>query len=148
MQNEYIDLPINIQDTPEYLLEKAEPYKPAEDSNDAASDVLKNLEILIKGTQQELHLFYEAAFPAMQKVHFSGDKMWPTPSSLEGIPRFYFRTVWYWVQAWSSSHLSIIHLKNGMERSKKSARRRKVLWLYRFIMGDIQLDLWAVVDSY
>ena len=58
MQNEYIDLPINIQDTPEYVLEKAEPYKPLEDPNEAASDLLKNLESLIKGSQQELHLFY------------------------------------------------------------------------------------------
>ena len=39
MQNEYIDLPINIQDTPEYVLEKAEPYKPPEDPNEAASDL-------------------------------------------------------------------------------------------------------------
>lgn len=43
MQNEYIDLPINIQDTPEYILEKAEAYKPHEDSNEAVNDVLKNL---------------------------------------------------------------------------------------------------------
>lgn len=27
MQNEYIDLPINVQETPKQLLEKSEPYK-------------------------------------------------------------------------------------------------------------------------
>lgn len=72
MQNEYIDLPINIQDTPEYLLEKAEPYKVLPDSNEAANDILKNLEGLIKSSHQDLHLFYETAFPAVLKTHFSG----------------------------------------------------------------------------
>ena len=94
MQNEYIDLPINIHETPEYLLEKAEPYKPNPDANEAAADVIGNLEPLLKGTQHELLLFYETSFPAIQKAHFSnGDKAWPSPSSLEGISLIILRIV-------------------------------------------------------
>lgn len=43
MQNEYIDLPINIQQTPRSLLQKSEAYKVPEKPGDAANQLLKTL---------------------------------------------------------------------------------------------------------
>jgi uncharacterized protein YjfI (DUF2170 family) len=43
MQNEYIDLPINIQETPKQLLEKAPVYKVPEKADEAAHQILKTL---------------------------------------------------------------------------------------------------------
>jgi hypothetical protein len=43
MQNDYIDLPINLQETPKHLLEKCEPVNFPEDPNEAVDKLLKKL---------------------------------------------------------------------------------------------------------
>lgn len=67
MQNDYIDLPINIQETPKHLLEKAPLYKVAAKPEDAANDLLKSLETLIKGPSIDLYVFYQTAMTAVHK---------------------------------------------------------------------------------
>lgn len=71
MQNEYIDLPINIQQTPKQVLEKAPAYKVPESPEDAADQLLKTLETLIKGSATDLYIFYQTAMPATLKAHFT-----------------------------------------------------------------------------
>lgn len=83
MKNEFVDLPMNLQDTPNHILEKNEAFNILPDADETADLILSKLELYIKGSQEEtLYRFMEAAFPATNSKHF-GDKSWPSPEALE-----------------------------------------------------------------
>lgn len=72
-KKEYIDIPVNIEDTPAHLYEKITTYAFPEDHLAIATDFLTRLEVAIRSPdgQQELYSLYFNYFEPINASKFS-----------------------------------------------------------------------------
>jgi hypothetical protein len=85
-QKEYIDIPLNIEETPSHLAEKLTTYNFPENHMDIGLDFITRLEAAIKGTgnQQDLYSLYVNYYEIVNASKF-GEKDWPATHEIEGI---------------------------------------------------------------
>ena len=86
MQSQYIDLPLNISETPEQIIDPSLPaYSVPNDAGEAAHQILVKLDGKLKSSQNELYIFYENSLTLTHRTHFSQKEEWPESNSLECI---------------------------------------------------------------